>query len=171
MYKKVLMILIYLSGKDISLEVNIFASKNELQMVYVSRKEHFNAAHKLYNKKWSPERNEEVFGDCANENWHGHNFDLTVTVVGTPDSDTGFVVDLKKLGELIRQEIVAKVDHKNLNVDVDFMHGKMPTIEVFIMEIWKILAPAIKKMPSSGKLHKLLLTETNKQFAEYFGEE
>ena len=140
-------------------------------MVYVSRKEHFNAAHKLYINSWSRERNEEVFGACANENWHGHNFDLTVTVAGTPDPDTGFVVDLKKLGILIRQQVVAKVDHKNLNVDVEFMQGKMPTIEVFIMEIWKILAPAIKELAPSGKLHKLLLTETNKQFAEYFGEE
>jgi 6-pyruvoyltetrahydropterin/6-carboxytetrahydropterin synthase len=164
------MILIYLSGKDISLEVNIFASKNELQMVYVSRKEHFNAAHKLYNNTWSQEKNEEVFGACANENWHGHNFDLTVTVSGTPNPDTGFVVDLKKPGILIRQEVVAKVDHKNLNVDIDFMQEKIPTIEVFIMEIWNILEPAIKEMTPYGKLHKLLLTEANKQFAEYFGE-
>ena len=104
-------------------------------MVYVSRKEHFNAAHKLYNSAWSQEKNEEVFGVCANENWHGHNFDLTVTVAGLPDPDTGFVVDLKKLGALIRKEVIAKVDHKNLNVDVDFMQGKMPTIEIFIMEI------------------------------------
>ena len=139
-------------------------------MVYVSRKEHFNAAHKLYNSSWTREKNEEIFGACANENWHGHNFDLTVTVAGTPDTDTGFVVDLKILGELVRKEIVEKVDHKNLNVDVDFMQGKMPTIEVFIMEIWKILTPAIKAIAPSGKLHKLLLTETNKQFAEYFGE-
>ena len=139
-------------------------------MVYVSRKEHFNAAHKLYNSAWSQEKNEEVFGVCANENWHGHNFDLTVTVAGIPDPDTGFVVDLKKIGALIRKEIIAKVDHKNLNVDVDFMQGKMPTIEVFIMEIWKILEPTIKEMAPTGKLYKLLLTETNKQFAEYFGE-
>ena len=139
-------------------------------MVYVSRKEHFNAAHKLYNSSWSKEKNEEVFGDCANKNWHGHNFDLTVTVAGKPDPDTGFVVDLKKLGVLIRKDVVGKVDHKNLNVDVDFMIGLMPTIEVFIMEIWKILSPAIKEMAPSAKLYKLLLTETNKQFAEYFGD-
>ena len=139
-------------------------------MVYVSRKEHFNAAHKLYNSSWSIEKNDEVFGACASENWHGHNFDLTVTVAGTPDPDTGFVVDLKKLGALVREEIVTKVDHKNLNVDVDFMQGKIPTIEIFIIEIWKILAPAIAGMAPHGKLHKLLLTETNKQFAEYFGE-
>ena len=139
-------------------------------MVYVSRKEHFNAAHKLYNNSWSLEKNVEVFGACANENWHGHNFDLIVTVAGDPDPETGFVVDLKKLGSLVRKEVVAKVDHKNLNVDVDFMNGKMPSIEIFIMEIWKILEPAVDKMTHSGKLHKLLLTETNKQFAEYYGE-
>lgn len=131
-------------------------------MVYVSRKEHFNAAHKLYNRLWSKEKNEEVFGARANENWHGHNFDLTVTVAGTPDSDTGFVVDLKRIGALVREEIVAKAVQKNLNVEVDFMQGKIPTIEIFIMKIWKILAPAIKEMAPSGKLHKLLLTETNK---------
>jgi 6-pyruvoyltetrahydropterin/6-carboxytetrahydropterin synthase len=139
-------------------------------MVHVSRKEHFNAAHRLYNNAWSQEKNDEVFGACANKNWHGHNFELTVTIAGTPDPETGFVFDLKKLGTLIRAEIIAKVDHKNLNVDVDFMQGKIPTIEVFIMEIWSILAPAINDTNPAGKLHKLLLTETNKQFAEYYGE-
>ena len=138
-------------------------------MVYVSRKEHFNAAHKLYNSSWSASKNEEVFGACANENWHGHNFELTVTVAGNPDSKTGFVVDLLKLGKLIRAEIVERVDHKNINLDVDFMEGKMPTIEVLIMEFWKILEPKVVEITPDGKLHKLLLTETNKQFAEYFG--
>jgi 6-pyruvoyltetrahydropterin/6-carboxytetrahydropterin synthase len=139
-------------------------------MVHVSRKEHFNAAHRLYNNAWSQEKNDEVFGACANKNWHGHNFELTVTIAGTPDPETGFVFDLKKLGTLIRAEIIAKVDHKNLNVDVDFMQGKIPTIEIFIMEIWAILAPAINAFNPTGKLYKLLLTETNKQFAEYYGE-
>ena len=138
-------------------------------MVYVSRKEHFNAAHKLYNSSWLASKNEEVFGACANENWHGHNFELTVTVSGNPDSETGFVVDLLKLGKLIRAEIVERVDHKNINLDVDFMEGKMPTIEVLIMEFWKILEPKVVEITPDGKLHKLLLTETNKQFAEYFG--
>ena len=94
-------------------------------MVYVSRKEHFNAAHKLYNENWSKEKNFEVFGPCANEHWHGHNFELIVTVKGEPDPDTGFVIDLKRLSDLIKQDIVEKVDHKNLNLDVDFMKGKM----------------------------------------------
>ncbi len=138
-------------------------------MVYVSRKEHFNAAHRLFNSAWTAEKNLEVFGECANENWHGHNFELTVTVAGNPNPDTGFIVDLKKLGILVQEEIIVRVDHKNLNVDVDFMQGKIPTIEVFIVEIWNILAPAIEELTPMGKLHKLLLTETNKQFAEYFG--
>ena len=138
-------------------------------MVYVSRKEHFNAAHKLYNSSWSASKNQEVFGACANENWHGHNFELTVTVAGNPNSETGFVVDLLKLGKLIRAEIVERVDHKNINLDVDFMEGKMPTIEVLIMEFWKILEPRVDEITPDGRLHKLLLTETNKQFAEYFG--
>ena len=140
-------------------------------MIYVSRKEHFNAAHKLYNSSWSAEKNDEVFGACANKNWHGHNFELTVTIGGIPNPDTGFVIDLKKLGDMVRHEVIDRVDHKNLNVDVDFMLGKMPTIEVLIVEFWKILVPAVEEMTSYGKLHKLLLTETNKQFAEYYGED
>jgi 6-pyruvoyltetrahydropterin/6-carboxytetrahydropterin synthase len=138
-------------------------------MVYVSRKEHFNAAHKLYNNSWSASKNEEVFGACANENWHGHNFELTVTVAGNPDPNTGFLVDLNKLGKLIRAEIVERVDHKNINLDVDFMDGKMPTIEILIMEFWKILEPKVDEITPDGRLHKLLLTETNKQYAEYYG--
>ena len=138
-------------------------------MVYVSRREHFNAAHKLYNSSWTVERNAEVFGACANENWHGHNFELTVTVAGNPNPETGFVVDLKRLGELIKKEIVDRVDHKNINLDVDFMKDKMPTIEILIIEFWKILEPKIDTITQDGKLHKLLLTETNKQYAEYFG--
>lgn len=140
-------------------------------MVYVCRKEHFNAAHRLYNPKWSDEKNREVFGICANENWHGHNFDLIVSVKGTPDIDTGFVVDMKKLGQLIKQEVVEKLDHKNLNLDVDFLKGKLPSCEVLVMEIWKILAPKIKTL--SGKdaqLHCIKLYETRNNFVEYYGE-
>lgn len=139
-------------------------------MVYVSRKEHFNAAHKLYNSNWSQEKNEEVFGACANEHWHGHNFELTVTVAGIADPATGFVVDLKSLGNLIRQEVIARIDHKNLNLDVDFMKDKIPTIEILIMEIWHILEPKVNELTTSSNLYKLILTETNKQYAEYFGE-
>lgn len=138
-------------------------------MVYVIRKEHFNAAHQLYNPAWSEEKNNEVFGPCANRNWHGHNFELIVTVKGHPDPDTGFVMDLKVLGELIKREIIDKVDHRNLNLDVDFMRGKMASCEVLVIEFWKILAPKIEAL-SSARLHKLHLIETPKNSVEYFGE-
>ncbi len=92
-------------------------------MVYLTRIEHFNAAHKLYNPNWSKDKNDEVFGKCANENWHGHNFELYVTIKGQPDPDTGFIFDAKKLGALVNEKVTGKLDHKNLNVDVDFMKG------------------------------------------------
>lgn len=138
-------------------------------MVYVSRKEHFNAAHKLYNPNWTEEKNVEMFGPCANTNWHGHNFELITTVKGAPDPETGFVIDLKALSSLIRHEIIDKVDHKNLNLDVDFMLGKMASCEILVMEFWKILAPKIKEMSKTSELHSLKLYETPRNFVEYFG--
>ena len=142
-------------------------------MIYVSRTEHFNAAHKLNNPNWSQAKNQEVFGPCANANWHGHNYDLIVTVKGKPDPDTGFVIDLKKLSTLIREHIIKKVDHKNLNLDVAFMEGKLASTENLIIEFWNILAPKIEKIasPASGaKLHCLKLYETPRNFVEYYGE-
>jgi len=139
-------------------------------MVYVTRKEHFNAAHKLYNPKWSKEKNDEVFGPCANENWHGHNFELIVTVKGSPDPETGFVVDLKRLGDIIKAKIIDKVDHKNLNLDVDFMEGKLTSCENLIVEFWKILAPEVVALNSNAKLHYMKLIETPKNSVEYYGE-
>ena len=139
-------------------------------MLYVSRKEHFNAAHKLYNPAWSKERNIEVFGPCANENWHGHNFDLIVTIKGLPDPDTGFVVDLKRLSSMIRREVVDKLDHKNLNVDVDFMKDKLVSCENLVIEIWKILEKHLPDVTKSGNLHSIRLYETPRNYVEYFGE-
>jgi len=139
-------------------------------MLYVSRKEHFNAAHKLYNPEWSREKNVEVFGPCANENWHGHNFDLIVTIKGIPDPGSGFVVDLKKLSTLIKAEVIEKLDHKNLNVDVDFMQGKLASCENLIVEIWRILDKHLSAITSNGKLHSLRLYETPRNYVEYFGE-
>ena len=139
-------------------------------MHYVSRKEHFNAAHKLYNPNWSKEKNVEVFGPCANENWHGHNFDLIVTVKGVPDPESGFVVDLKKLSLLIRSEVIDKLDHKNLNMDVDFMQGKLASCENLITEIWRILNARLPSITSRGHLHSLRLYETPRNYVEYFGE-
>jgi 6-pyruvoyltetrahydropterin/6-carboxytetrahydropterin synthase len=138
-------------------------------MVHVSRKEHFNAAHKLSNPAWSKEKNQQVFGPCANENWHGHNYDLIVTVKGDPDPETGFVVDLKKLSDLIRTEVTEKLDHKNLNLDVDFMKDKMASTENLVIEIWKILAPRIAQVAPKAKLHSVRLFETPRNYVEYFG--
>jgi len=135
-------------------------------MVYLTRIEHFNAAHKLYNPAWSREKNVEVFGKCANENWHGHNFELYVTIKGDPDPDTGFIFDAKKLGELVNEKVIDKLDHRNLNMDVDFMKGKLCSIENLIMGIWAELEPHI---PGHVKLHSLKLVETSKIYAEYFG--
>lgn len=138
-------------------------------MIYVSRLEHFNAAHKLHNPNWSMAKNKEVFGPCANTNWHGHNYELIVTVKGKPEPDTGFVIDLKKLSTLIRTHIIEKVDHKNLNLDVPFMEGKLASTENLIIEFWNILAPQIEKI-SNAKLHSLKLYETPRNYVEYFGE-
>ena len=136
-------------------------------MVYLTRLEHFNAAHKLYNPNWSKEKNEEVFEGCANENWHGHNFDLYVTVKGEVNPETGFVMNLKDLSKIIREHVIKKVDHKNLNLDVDFMQGKMASAEVLIVEIWKILE---KHLPEGVFMHALKLYETARSFVEYYGE-
>lgn len=139
-------------------------------MIYVKRTEHFNAAHKLYNPNWSQEQNEAVFGPCANKNWHGHNFKLTVTVKGHPNPQTGFVIDLKKLGDVIDKQIIDIVDHRNLNEDVSFLKGKMTSCEVIIVEFWNILAPAVKKLAPAATLHSLTLQETPKNVVEYFGD-
>lgn len=112
----------------------------------------------------------EVFGPCANDNWHGHNFDLIVTVKGEPDPETGFVVDLKRLSTLIRMEVVDKLDHKNINLDVNFMQGKLASCENLIVEIWKILDAKLPSITKYGKLHSLRLYETPRNYVEYFGE-
>jgi 6-pyruvoyltetrahydropterin/6-carboxytetrahydropterin synthase len=135
-------------------------------MVYITRIEHFNAAHKLYNPKWSREKNEEVFGKCANENWHGHNFELFVTLKGDPDTDTGFVYDVKKLSVIVNEHVIEKLDHKNLNMDVDFMEGQLCSIENLVIGIWNQLVP---HLPSSVQLHCLKLQETPRIYVEYFG--
>ena len=138
-------------------------------MVYLSRLEHFNAAHKLYNPNWTEEKNKEVFGPCSNANWHGHNYELIVTVKGQPDPETGFVIDLKKLSILIREEIIEKVDHKNLNLDVSFMADKLASTENLVIEFWRILKPLISAI-SSAQLHCLKLYETPRNFVEYYGD-
>lgn len=135
-------------------------------MVYLTRVEHFNAAHKLFNPSWSRERNEEVFGVCANENWHGHNYELYVTVKGEPDPDTGFLYDVKKLSLVIQEFVIEKLDHRNLNLDVSFMKGKMCSTENLAIGIWNELLPHI---PTEISLHCIRLYETPRIYVEYFG--
>lgn len=137
-------------------------------MIYVTRKEHFNAAHKVWRAEWSEEKNLEVFGKCANKNWHGHNYDLFVTVKGMPNPETGFVVDLKYLSKIIKTEIIEALDHRNLNLDVPFMQGKMASTEILAIEIWKQLAPLIVALGCN--LHSIKLYETENNFVEYLGE-
>ena len=106
-----------------------------MAIFHITRKEHFNAAHKLFNPKWTKERNDEVYGKCANENWHGHNFEIFVTVKGEPNPDTGFVMDAKLLSRIIKEHVIEVLDHKNLNLDVPFMVGKLCSIENLTYEI------------------------------------
>jgi 6-pyruvoyltetrahydropterin/6-carboxytetrahydropterin synthase len=136
-------------------------------MVYLTRIEHFNAAHRLFNPNWTPEKNEATFGKCANKNWHGHNFELFVTIKGKPDPDTGFIFDAKKLSVIIRERVVDKLDHRNLNLDVDFMKDKLCSIENLVVGIWKELEPAL---PDQVRLHYIKLVETPRIYVEYYGE-
>lgn len=135
-------------------------------MIYITRREHFNAAHRLYREDLSEEENYRLFGKCANPGFHGHNFTLYVTVRGTPNPETGFVTDLKKLSELIRDQVTEKIDHRNLNKDIDFLQGVIPTIENIAIGIWNELTPHLKDC----ELYSVKLYETENQYAEYFGD-
>jgi 6-pyruvoyltetrahydropterin/6-carboxytetrahydropterin synthase len=136
-------------------------------MVYLTRVERFNAAHKLWVKAWSAEQNMAIFGKCSNKNWHGHNYTLYVTVKGKPDPITGFVIDAKVLSRLIKNVITDKLDHSNLNLDVDFIPSDLqPTTENLIILIWRELAPHLKNC----QLHCIKLVETENIYAEYYGE-
>ncbi|GEM66872.1 6-carboxy-5,6,7,8-tetrahydropterin synthase [Sphingobacterium mizutaii NBRC 14946 = DSM 11724] len=137
-------------------------------MIYITRRERFNAAHKLYREDWSLEENERVFGNCSNPNWHGHNYDLFVTVKGLVNPETGFLIDLKLMKDIITREVIDKLDHKNVNLDVDFMQGKMASTEVIAMEIFHILKPFFAK--EKVFLHAVRLHETENNYVEYFGE-
>jgi len=138
-----------------------------MKTIYITRRETFNAAHKLVQPLWSDEKNEEVFGKCANKNWHGHNFTLYVTVKGKPDSQTGFVINLKTLSSIIKEKVIEPIDHKNLNLDVSFLSGMMASTENLAIAIWDQLAEDILKF--GGELAKIKLVETENNFVEYFG--
>lgn len=137
-------------------------------MIYLTRKEHFNAAHKLCNDKWTNEKNTEVFGKCANEYFHGHNFDIYVTVKGKPHPDTGFVMNAHELSAIIKKEVVERFDHKNLNMDVHYFKEVMPSSENLAMVIWGILQPLIDR--ENCYLHCIKLQETPRIYVEYYGD-
>ena len=136
--------------------------------VRVTRRVHFCAAHRLYRTEWSDEQNREVFGRCSNPNWHGHNYTLDVTVEGPVNPETGFVMDLKALKEVMGARVVSQVDHHNLNLDVDWLEGVMPSTENFVVAIWDRMAGAL---PEGVRLHKVVLQETPNNSAEYTGRE
>ena len=134
--------------------------------VRVTRRLHFSAAHKLGRAEWSDEKNEEVFGLCASPNWHGHNYEMDVTVEGEIDPETGFVYDLKQLRQLVEDDVINDVDHRNLNRDVEWMKDINPTTENLVVAIWHRLAD---KLPSSVRLVRLVLWETPRNYVEYDG--
>lgn len=136
-------------------------------MVYLTRHEHFNAAHKLYNPNWSEEKNTEVFGKCANANWHGHNYELMVTIKGKVNAETGFLMDAKALSVILQEHVCEKLDHRNLNLDVDFMKGILASTENLAMAIWKQIVP---HLPKGVDLHCVKLYETPRICVEYYGE-
>ena len=136
-------------------------------MIYLTRIEHFNAAHRLYNEHWDEEKNISIFGKCANQNWHGHNYELHVTVKGKANPETGFIMNAKELSRLIKEKITDVLDHRNLNVDVHFLKGLQPSTEVLAKCIWQQLEPSIKEC----QLHCIKLIETHAIYVEYFGEE
>ena len=136
-------------------------------MVFLTRRERFNAAHRLFRPDWSDEKNSEVYGKCANPNWHGHNYQLFVTVKGELKPDLGYVVDLKTLSKVIRETIIDRVDHKNLNLEVDFMKGRLASTENIAKAIWEELEPEIKALDVG--LHSIRLEETENNSVEYFG--
>ena len=136
-------------------------------MMYVTRRERFNAAHKLWNPEWSADKNKETYGKCSNENWHGHNYEMFITVKGEI-GESGYVVDLKNLSELIKREVTDKIDHKNINLDVDFMKGTISSTENLVLGIWNILNSKIKN-ELNCTLHCVKLYETENNFVEYFG--
>lgn len=143
-----------------------FASHTAV-MVTVTRRENFNAAHRLFRPDFSDEKNLRVFGKCSNPNWHGHNYILYVTVKGELDPDTGFVVNLKSLSELIREKVIVKLDHKNINLEVDFMAGRLASAENLAVAIWGEIEAGVNAL--GGTLHSVRVEETENNSAEYLG--
>lgn len=138
-----------------------------METVYITRKEKFNSAHKLFREDWTEEKNKEVFGKCSNHNWHGHNYILYVTVKGFPNPETGFLINLKTLSKIINKEIIDQLDHRNMNLDVPFLKGVIPSTENVVIKIWERIEEPISEV--GGTLVKIKLFETENNFVEYFG--
>jgi 6-pyruvoyltetrahydropterin/6-carboxytetrahydropterin synthase len=139
------------------------------KIVYVTRKERFNAAHKLWHEEWSPEKNLEVFGKCSNPNWHGHNYELFVTIKGGLNEETGFCMDLKVLSTIIRTKVTDVIDHRNLNLDIPWLAGIKTSTENLAIVIWERIEQEIKE--AGCQLHCVKLYETENNFVEYYGGE
>jgi len=137
-----------------------------MPIVTVTRRMHFNAAHRVHNPKLSDGENTALFGKCNNPNWHGHNYVLDVSVKGEVSERTGYVLDLAKLKAVVNREVIDKVDHRNFNLEVDFMRGVIPTTENIVVAMWRVLVPAV----APAKLERLVLSETENNSAEYRGE-
>ena len=136
-------------------------------MIYLTRRERFSAAHRLFNPDLSNEENESIYGPCANPNWHGHNYTLWITIRGEVNPETGYVVDLKQMSQIIRNKVIAKLDHKNINMEVDFMAGQFVSTENLAMGIWKELVPSLTDL--GVELHCVKLQETENNSVEYYG--
>lgn len=139
-----------------------------MPVVRATRRVHFSAAHRLFRSDWSDERNAEVFGDCSNPSWHGHNYELEVTVEGRVDAETGFVMDLKRLKDVLEARVLSDVDHRNLNSEVEWLSGVNPTAENLAVAVWDRIVHAV---PEGVRLAKVVIHETPRNSAEYFGPE
>ncbi len=143
--------------------IGVKPASYKLMKVAIFRKEHFNAAHRLYNKQWSDEQNDEVFGKCNNPNYHGHNYELIVKLIGEPNLDTGYVYDMKLLSNIIKEHVIKKFDHKNLNLDTEYFKKDNPTAENIAVVIWEILREQIEEQYDL----KVTLYETERNYVEY----
>lgn len=139
-----------------------------MSIVYLTRRERFNAAHRMYRGDWDDAHNLEIYGKCSNPNWHGHNYTLFVTVKGEIQSEIGYVENLKNISTIINQYIIDKIDHKNINLEVDFMRGRIPSSENLAVAIWEQLEPPINAL--GLQLHCIKIEETENNYVEYYGE-
>jgi 6-pyruvoyltetrahydropterin/6-carboxytetrahydropterin synthase len=138
-----------------------------MSKVFLTRRERFNAAHRMFHLEWSDEKNMEVYGKCSNPNWHGHNYTLFVTVRGDINPEIGYVVNLKTLSKIINNHVIEHLDHKNINLEVDFMKDRIPSAENLAIAIWEQLDPLIQKL--GIELHCIKIEETENNYVEYYG--